>query len=95
MKINFQIENLILRGFSLTPTDRTEMTAAIQLELERLLASPGNQQSWANLKDQGHAQGSIINYQPGSSPIRLGREIAASLHSSIQNHPPASQGEKS
>jgi hypothetical protein len=95
MKINLKIERLILRGIPLTTTDRTEMTAAIQLELGRLLASAGDSPPWANLDDLPHIQAQSISYHPGSSPIRLGREIAASLHSSIQNSSTMLQSEQS
>jgi len=95
MKINFQIERLILRGIPLTTQDRTEMTAAIQLELERLLASSSDHPPWINLDDLPHIQAQSFNYQPGGSPNHLGREIAASLHNSIQNSSSRPQSEQS
>jgi hypothetical protein len=88
MKINLHIERLALQGFQLTPTDRTELTAALQVELSRLLASADDSRSWADLPSRAHIQAGRITYQPGSSPVRLGQSVAASLLSCLQNPPP-------
>lgn len=89
MKINLQIERLALHGIHLTPTERTELAAAVQAELGRLLASENATQNWADLGDQARIQSKLITYQAGSSPIHLGREIAASLYIGIQNGQPS------
>lgn len=95
MKINLQIERLVLHGIQLTLTDRVELAAAIQTELGRLLASAGDSQPWMQLGNLDHIQARSITYQPGSSSIRLGQEIAASLYDSTQTIPTDKQSVKS
>lgn len=88
MKINLHIERLVLHGLPLTPTDQAELAAALQAELSRLLASADDGRPWADLTGRAHLQAGPITYQPGSSPVRLGKSVAASLLSSLQNVPP-------
>lgn len=88
MKINLHIEQLVVHGLQLTPTDRAELAAALQTELSRLLASADDGRPWADLASRANIQAGPITYQPGSSPVRLGRAVASSLFSSLQNTPP-------
>jgi hypothetical protein len=88
MKISLQIERLALHGLQLTPTDRAELAAALRAELGGLLASAGDDQPWVELGDRAQIEARPITYRPGSSPTRLGREIAASLYQGLQSHPP-------
>ena len=84
MPINLRIENFVLSGLQLSSTDQAELVASLQRELGRLLSMDGKPQPWETLHGLDHIQAGEIRYQSGGSPTRLGREIAASLHSSLQ-----------
>jgi len=93
MKINLHIENLILHGIFLTPTDCAELTAAIQREFSSLMAAERNSQPWIDLDGREKIQAQMISYEPGGSSIRLGQEIAESLYNSLQSSSSDQQSE--
>jgi len=84
MQINLRIDNLILQGLQLSPADQAELVTSLQLELGRLMTKESRPQFWETLDGQDHLQAPAIRYQPGSSPTRLGRELAVSLSNQFQ-----------
>jgi hypothetical protein len=91
MILNLHIEQLTLRGFQLTPTDQAELEAALQSELTSLLATGGASQGWARLGSQALIQAQPVPYQPGTNPIHLGKQVAASLAAACGPASPASK----
>ena len=85
MTIHVHIERLVLRGIPLTATDRAELAAALQAELAALLAAEDGRSYWAELGDRADVDGGSTAYQPGGSPIRLGKAVAASLFESLRS----------
>ena len=88
MTISLHIEELVVRGVPLTATDRAELAAALEAELSRLLASAGGGRSWADLGDRPHVAAEPVTYQPGGSPVALGRAVAESVFAGLQGGPP-------
>lgn len=90
MNINLHIERLVLDGLALAPNQRQLLQASIEAELSRLLTESG----LAPQLSQGLAVPKLktdgINFHPGSNPVQLGQEIAASVYSGIGNSNSAS-----
>ena len=94
MRIHIEIDRLLLKGFRLTPTERIEMIEALQLELERLITTEGNSQAGELLRSQPQISARPITFRPESNPSKIGREIAASLHTGLQSESKTTQGLK-
>ena len=92
MSIHLHIEQLVVRGLPLTATDRAELASALQIELIRLLASEDGARLWAESSARPRLEAGSIRYQPGSSPIGLGKAVAESLFQSLQSNPPTRRG---
>lgn len=82
MKINLQIEHLTFSGIPLSQADQMEVSNGLQAELSRLLAL-GVSDRWKSSVSQRKINARAIQYHPGSTPVQLGREIAASLARAI------------
>lgn len=83
MKINLQIERLILDGLDVAPHERPVLQAAVESELARLLAVEGlNQEltaggAWPSL-------GAVsIQMANNNSPERVGHQIAQAVYKGI------------
>ena len=83
MKINVQIERLILDGPDLAPYERTVLRAAVESELSRLLAADGlNREltaggAWPSLSAVS------VQMATGNSPERAGCQIAQAVYKGI------------
>lgn len=83
MKINLQIEHLILDGLPLGPGDGARVRAAIERELTPLLAENGI----GNAQPIGETLPSLranpISITNESPPQMVGRQVAHSLYESL------------
>jgi hypothetical protein len=75
MKVNLRIERLVLDGVELTRRERAALAGAIERELRLQLAPP------ARARPQLAA--TIPDGRAGARVERIGRDIAAALHSSL------------
>lgn len=83
MKINLQIERLVLDGVAMEPHHRAGLKAAVEAELARLLT--GNDFSSHMQESSLRAvQGDSIRVGERNEPSALGRRIARSIHKGIE-----------
>lgn len=86
MKINIQIEQLILQRIDLPRHQQPRLQTALEQELSRLLLEHG-------LPPHLQAGGSIPALQThltdsrGASPVKLGRQIAQSIYRELTDIP--------
>lgn len=83
MKINVQIERLILDGINVAPQQRPLLQAAIESELARLLAAGGLDQELAAGGAVPAVDAATMQTPGDANPARLGREIAQSIYGGI------------
>ncbi|MFH7026535.1 MAG: hypothetical protein ACHBN1_14275 [Heteroscytonema crispum UTEX LB 1556] len=82
MNINLQIEKLILEGIELSPRQRRQLQAAVEVELSRLCTENGLPSSLQN-------GGTIpklpanLNITNNSNPSQMGEQIAQSIYGEI------------
>ena len=83
MNIELHIERLVLEGLEIEPRHRSPLQAALEGELERLLATDG-------LRSELLSGGAIRSLSAGEihvtnqmSPLHLGHRIAQAVHGGI------------
>ena len=82
MKIDVNIERLILEGISLAPGQRPAFQAALEDELGRLLAGGALPSALAQGGDVPSVQGGEIRLGPGG-PAQWGKQIAGAVYRSL------------
>lgn len=83
MDIDISIEQLILHGIDLPRGQRTLLRAAVESELQRLLAEGGLTSQWAEEVVQPRLSGGEIRLPAGDAaadPIQLGVQIAQAVY---------------
>ncbi len=80
MKINVQIERLILDGINVAPHQRPLLQAAVESELARLLAADGLNQELATGVAVPSMGAATMQLPGDANPARLGQEIAQAVY---------------
>jgi hypothetical protein len=83
MNIELHIERLILDGLPVSPRDRTQLQAAVEGELTRLLATGGLRSellSGGAMRSLGAGEFQVTN---NMSAMNLGNQIAHAVHSGV------------
>jgi len=83
MNIELHIERLVLHGLPVSPRDRTQLQAAVEAELTRLLATGGLRSellSGGPMRLLGAGEFQVSN---NHSPRGLGNQIAHAVHSGV------------
>ena len=83
MKINVQIERLILDGIHVAPHERPLLQAAVEGELGRLMLAGGLSPDLAAGVAVPAVNGSGMPLSGDASPARLGQQIARSVYGGI------------
>ena len=79
--IELHIEELVLDG--LRGLDAAQLGAAVQQELQRLLAQPGASQALARAGTAGSVDGGAFETAPGASTETVGAQIARGVYRGI------------
>ena len=83
MNIELHIERIVLDGLQVAPRDRTQLQAAVQTELARLLAAGGLRSellSGGAMRSLGAGEIHVTN---NMSPLHLGNRIAQAVHGGV------------
>ena len=83
MKINIQIDRLVLDGFDLARNQRGLMQAAFESELSRLLVRDGLSNELASDVRLPSLQVPAIQVDNTSNPHTLGQQVAQAVHRGI------------
>lgn len=83
--IELHIEELVLHGLPLTRGQGSEIQAAVEIELARLLTEQGLSRSFAG-RTSNLSAGSI-QLTKDSRPAHLGRQIAQAIHGGLKPSP--------
>ncbi|MEK6300592.1 MAG: hypothetical protein AABO41_07720 [Acidobacteriota bacterium] len=83
MKINVQIERLILDGLDLAPHQRPVLRAALESELARLLTVDGLNQELAAGGAWPELRAASVQMASSNNPERVGHEIAQAVYKGI------------
>lgn len=83
MKINVQIERLILRGISVAPHEQPLLQAAVESELARLLSAGGLNQQLAAGVAVPSVNAPTMQLSSPAGPARLGQGIARSVYGGL------------
>lgn len=91
MTIRIHIDRLVLNGFTLQPGESSQVRAALELELTRLVGAE-NAQSFLSTKHNPSLQdaavasvdGGPFNSRQGESPRHLGTHIARSVYGGME-----------
>ncbi|BBL72821.1 hypothetical protein [Methylogaea oryzae] len=83
MNVNLHIERLILEGLDLPPGQKRLLHAAVEAELARLLSEGGLSSPLTGGGAMPSLAGPSMQFQAGSSPSALGRQIAGALYRGI------------
>jgi hypothetical protein len=87
MKINLHIERLVLDGLSLERTQGGRLRAAVEHELQRLLAAGSLAPQLMSGGAVPSLGGGTMKSEPGSGPAVLGQRIARSVYGRIGRNP--------
>jgi len=79
MKINLQIERLILQDIKLLPHQRHEIQDIVEAELSRLLAEKGVPSHWQNGVNIPQLPVNLTAINP-TNPTQIGQEIAQAIY---------------
>lgn len=82
MKIQVNIERLILEGIDLPAGQPPRLQAAVEAELARLLGARGLSPDLSSGGSLPSLPVQILNYA-GNNPAQLGKQIARSMYSSL------------
>ena len=83
MNINVNIERLILDGVSVPHAQRPLLQAAVEAELERLLAEGGVGAEWRSGGAVPSVPATPIQLSPDGNPTQWGHQIAQSVYGGI------------
>jgi hypothetical protein len=83
LKINVQIERLILHGISVAPHEHPLLQAAVESELARLMSSGGLNQELAAGVAVPSVNAATMQLSSTAGPARLGRGIARSVYGGL------------
>lgn len=83
MKINLQIERLILDGIQVAPHDRPLLQAAVEGELGRLMMAGGLSPELAAGAALPAVNGAGMQLSADAGPARLGQQIARAAYGGI------------
>ena len=83
MKINVQIERLILDGFDIAQNQRSALRAAVESELARLLAVNGLNQELTAGGALPSLDAASIQIRNDNNPERFGSQIAQAVYKGI------------
>ena len=83
MKINIQIDRLVLDGFDLSRTQRPLMQAAFETELARLLVRDGLSGELASDVQLPSLQVPTIQVDNTNNPHAFGEQVAQAVHRGI------------
>ena len=86
MKINLQIERLILDGIQIAPHEHPVLQAAVENELARLLRVEGLRSSSMSGGAAPEAKGGAIQTTNDRNPAHLGMQIARAAHRGLTSH---------
>lgn len=90
MKIQMEIERLILDGIDIPAGQRPRLQAAVEAELARLLSTGGLNSVLTSGEHLSSLRVQTLNYS-GNNPVQLGQQIARSLYSGLgiveEKHP--------
>lgn len=83
MKINVQIERLVLDGINIHPHERLLLQAAFESELARLLTDVGLSRELSTGSALPSLSGAAIQISNTSTPERIGHQIAGAVYKGI------------
>jgi hypothetical protein len=83
MKIQVDIERLVLDGIDIPARQRPLLQAAVETELTRLLFTGGLNQALLSGESIPGLRVNALQWSANSSPIHLGQQIARSVYSGI------------
>jgi hypothetical protein len=84
MSIHLHIERLVLDGFDLHAAQGPALEAALQAEVERLLAEQGLGEAFRQGGATAYVRGADLQTPAAPGPEPLGRQIGAALHGSLR-----------
>jgi hypothetical protein len=82
MKIQVNIERLILDGIDIPAGQRPRLQAAVETELARLLSTRGLNSALTSGGNLSSLRVQPMNYS-GNNPLQLGQQIARSVYSGL------------
>lgn len=82
MKIQVNIERLILDGIDIPAGQRPRLQAALEAELARLLSAGGLNPALTSAGSVPSLRVQTLNYS-GNNPAQLGKQIARSMYSGL------------
>lgn len=83
MKINVQIERLILDGINIPPHQRPVLQAAVESELARLLAADGLNPELSAGAATPSLNAAPVQMATNNNPERFGQQIAQAVYKRI------------
>jgi hypothetical protein len=83
LNIELHIERLVLDGLTATPRERTQIRAAVETELSRLLSEGGLAHELAGGIALPSLAADNIQLPQGGNPWQLGEQIARAVYSGI------------
>jgi hypothetical protein len=83
LKINVQIEQLILDGISVAPHEHPELQAAVESELARLMSAGGLNRELAAGVALPSVNAAPMQLSSPAGPVRLGQGIARSVYGGL------------
>ena len=83
MKINVQIERLVLEGINVAPHQHPLLQAAVEGELTRLLSEGGINEGLTGGGSRPSMRGAPIQLGSDGKPDGIGHQIAVSVHKGI------------
>ncbi|MEL6763682.1 MAG: hypothetical protein AAFO87_08470 [Cyanobacteria bacterium J06607_6] len=84
MNVNLHIEELVLDGINLSPRQRSQLSAALQAELTRLIATEGMSPSLQLGGWRDRLSASNLQLSPDQSPTAMGHHIAQSIYGGLK-----------
>jgi hypothetical protein len=83
MNIRLHIERLILDGLPVNSAQRTQVKAAVEAELTRLMTAGGLSNEISGGGAVPRVPANAFHLSPQDSPTRVGRQIAQSVYGGI------------
>ena len=83
MNINLHIERLVLEGLNIGPGQGSQVKAAVEAELTRMLTGGGLSGALQSGGALTHVRSAGIQLANDSSPVGLGKQIAGAVYGGI------------
>ncbi|WP_414519674.1 hypothetical protein [Nostoc sp. PCC 9305] len=80
MNINIDIENLVLEGIYISPSQGQLLQGLVKAELARLLRTEGIPDNWASGGVVSHVPNSAIQLKPGTNTSQIAQQIAQTVY---------------